>query len=133
MVSIEREVIINIGIVVGRDIEEEIIRKRAENTNIGNILAVNIYLTIYIEEEAQVKARILHPLVTLQNLPHHQMRKERREKGKTRRKLEKLTSKINIMIKIIIERYIHIFREEMGLEVLLMKMLQSYSGMAFNG
>jgi hypothetical protein len=86
-VSIEREVIINIGIVE-RDIEEGIIRKKAEakNKNIGKIFIM--VLTITIEEEIQVKIPVLHPLATLQSLlqNHLQMKKGSREKERTRRK-----------------------------------------------
>jgi hypothetical protein len=136
VVSIEREVIINIGSQIDTEVEETIdIEAEAEKIGIG-ITTIKTLLTIVLIEEINTQKVLVVIVVQVRrahlHLNHLQPKGERRRRESKRRR-EKLDRKYTIKVILIInvERFTHISKEE---ELAVwMRMLRSYFGMVSNG
>jgi hypothetical protein len=136
VVSIEREVIINIGSQIDTEVEETIdIEVEAEKIGTG-ITTIKTLLTIVLIEEINTqKVLVVIVVQALRALHHlnHLPLKGKRRRRETKRRREKLDRKFTIEVILIInvERSTHISKEEEL--VAWMRMLQSYFGMDSNG
>jgi hypothetical protein len=133
VVSIEREVIINIGVIEIVEMVGEIIDIEAEVEIIDQGKILNVLKKINIGDINTREVRVVK--VALVHLAHppqnHLLQKEDRRRKEIKRRKLKLDSNFFRLINHLIEKYILISKEEELVE--WMRTLPNYFGMDFNG